>query len=31
MGTPSGVAALHRGDALHAELAGIVAFEGGIV
>lgn len=31
MGTPSGVAALHRGDALHAELAGIVAFEGSIV
>lgn len=31
MGTPSGVAALQRGDRFHAELAGIAAFEGTIV
>ena len=31
MGTPSGVAALQRGDRFHAELAGITAFEGSIV
>lgn len=31
MGTPSGVAALHRGDHFHAELAGIIAFEGTII
>jgi fumarylpyruvate hydrolase len=31
MGTPAGVAALHRGDAFHAELVDIVAFDGSIV
>jgi fumarylpyruvate hydrolase len=31
MGTPAGVAALQRGDAFHAELVDIVAFEGSIV
>lgn len=31
MGTPSGVAALQRGDRFHAELANVVAFEGEIV
>ena len=31
MGTPSGVAALRRGDDFHAELVDIVAFEGSIV
>jgi fumarylpyruvate hydrolase len=31
MGTPAGVAALHRGDEFHAELVDIVAFDGSIV
>lgn len=31
MGTPAGVAALHRGDRFHAALAGVAAFEGSIV
>ena len=31
MGTPAGVAALQRGDAFHAELVDIVAFDGSIV